>query len=222
MNDTVLRKPAAWIIVAAVVAVVAVAIWAITSVGSSTGTASADGGAASTDDAAASTDGGGGDTSDAAAGGDGGDQSDSAATTDDSGLEPAPDVTLDMRQDGTMQLSDFEGEPVVLNFWASWCPPCVSEMGELLEPAHQQYGDQLTMLGVNLRDVPEDAQDIIDETGVTYQSALDPDGEIFAAFSGVGMPTTVFIDEQGRIVEKHTGILTEGQLKAQIDALLEG
>jgi peroxiredoxin len=76
-------------------------------------------------------------------------------------------------------------------------------------------------LGVNLQDEPEAAQRIVEETGVTYELALDRDGQAFAAFGGVGMPTTIFIDEQGRIVEHHTGILTSEQLDAQIDRLLE-
>ena len=133
----------------------------------------------------------------------------------------APNFELPRRDGGTVALADFEGQPVIVNFWASWCPPCVAEMSTALEPAHQQYGDEVAFLGVNLQDEPDAAQRIIDQTGVTYELAVDRDGSAFSAFNGVGMPTTVFIDAQGRIAERHTGILTPEQLEAQITRLTE-
>lgn len=133
---------------------------------------------------------------------------------------PAPDVTFTTVDGTTASLDDYEGQPLVLNFWASWCPPCVAEMGDALRPVHEAHSDEVAFLGMNLRDEPAAAQQIVDSTGVTYDLALDPDGEVFSAFGGVGMPTTVFIDGDGRIVDQHTGAITQDQLQAQVDRLI--
>ncbi|MBW3606179.1 MAG: TlpA family protein disulfide reductase [Actinobacteria bacterium] len=133
---------------------------------------------------------------------------------------PAPDVTFTTADGTTASLDDYEGQPLVLNFWASWCPPCVAEMGDVLRPVHEAHSDEVAFLGMNLRDEPAAAQQIVDSTGVSYDLALDPDGEVFSAFGGVGMPTTVFIDEDGRIVDQHTGAITRDQLQAQVDRLI--
>lgn len=143
---------------------------------------------------------------------------DAAAT----GGEPAPDVTFARADGAQASLADYRGQPLVLNFWASWCPPCVAEMGDALRPVHEAHGDSVAFLGMNLQDQPAEAQRILDATGVTYDLAVDPDGTVFAAFEGVGMPTTLFIDAEGRIVEKHTGIITREQLEQRVVALQEG
>ncbi len=134
--------------------------------------------------------------------------------------EPSPDVTFTMADGQEASLADYRGRPLVLNFWASWCPPCVAEMGDALRPVHETHGDEVAFLGMNLRDDAESAQRILDATGVTYDLAIDPDGAIFAAFGGLGMPTTLFIDGEGRIVDRHTGAITRHQLEAQVTSLL--
>lgn len=136
------------------------------------------------------------------------------------GAEPAPDVTFATADGATVSLADYEGQPLILNFWASWCPPCVAEMGSLLQPVHKAHSEDVAFLGMNLRDDPAAAQQIVESTGVDYDLALDPDGEMFSAFGGVGMPTTVFIDAEGRIVDEHTGAITLDQLQAQVDRLI--
>jgi peroxiredoxin len=92
-------------------------------------------------------------------------------------------------------------------------------MGDALRPVHEAHGDEVAFLGMNLQDEPSAAQQIVAATGVGYDLALDPDGSVFAAFGGVGMPTTVFIDEDGQIVDEHTGAITRDQLQAQVDRL---
>lgn len=168
-----------------------------------------------------------------------------AAGADDSGQQPGADAAADPSglgdQDGegaavegrrvpsdefemfdgsTATLSDWEGQPLVLNFWASWCPPCVGEMGDAFEPAHQEHGDQVAFLGVNVQDNRDLALDVVEQTGVTYDLADDPDGQLFAQLGGFGMPTTVFISADGKVVDTHSGALTREQLDAEIDDLL--
>jgi cytochrome c biogenesis protein CcmG, thiol:disulfide interchange protein DsbE len=116
---------------------------------------------------------------------------------------------------GAAELADWRGEPLVVNFWASWCPPCVAEMRDAFEPLHQELGEQVTFLGVNLQDNADAAGDVVEQTGVTYDLARD-DGTLFTAFGGFGMPLTALIDEDGTVVARHTGALTQAELEALV------
>lgn len=130
--------------------------------------------------------------------------------------EPAPQVSLPMFSGETRALSDFYGDkPLVVNFWASWCPPCVAEMPEI-EEVHQAMGDRVNFLGINTQDVEDEAHKIVEQTGVTYPLAWDPDGELFQVFDGFGMPTTVLISADGRIVRHQTGPITGRWLEARL------
>lgn len=133
---------------------------------------------------------------------------------------PAPQVTFEMFDGGRRSLSDLYRErPVVVNFWASWCPPCVAEMPDI-EQVHQELAGRVNFLGINTQDAEQEAHRLADETGVTYPSAWDRQGEIFEAFGVFGMPSTFFISSEGRIVGRHTGLLTQETLEQKIDELL--
>jgi cytochrome c biogenesis protein CcmG, thiol:disulfide interchange protein DsbE len=121
---------------------------------------------------------------------------------------------------GVARVADWQGTPMVVNFWASWCPPCVAEMRDALEPMHQQMGDEVVFVGLNLQDTPDRAAAIVEQTGVTYVLGEDPNGDLFTAFGGFGMPTTVFIDADGTVVNSHTGAFTFDQLRALIETNL--
>lgn len=114
--------------------------------------------------------------------------------------------------DREITLSEFRGRPVVLNFWASWCAPCRKEM-PALQAVHEAVGDDVVFLGVNNSDARGPALDLLEETGVTYQSGFDPDGDVFRDYDSVGMPTTVFISPDGRILGRHTGEITSVALE---------
>ncbi|MFQ5522769.1 MAG: TlpA family protein disulfide reductase [Acidimicrobiia bacterium] len=128
---------------------------------------------------------------------------------------PAPDVELVDFEGNSLRLSDLVGGPVVLNFWASWCPPCVAEMPDF-EAVNQDIGDRVTFIGVNFQDDPDLAAALAVETGVSYLLVRDPQGLIFQEFDGLGMPTTVFIDATGSIREVITGQMSQDQLRAKI------
>ncbi len=103
------------------------------------------------------------------------------------------------------------GEPLIVNFWASWCAPCVAEMPDL-EAIHLAADGDLRMIGINTQDSPPLAEDLLGETGITYEVVSDPQGDYFAAVEGFGMPTTLFVAPDGRIVFRQTGPLTLAQL----------
>lgn len=137
--------------------------------------------------------------------------------------EPAPEVRLTDFEGEEFSLSDYEGRPVVLNFWASWCPFCAAEMPDF-EKVHRAVSDEVAFLGIDQCESCQAgsldaAKDLARETGVSYRLAEDPNGSVFVAFGGASMPTTVFIDEDGRVVERVGGMLSESQLRDLIGGL---
>lgn len=107
----------------------------------------------------------------------------------------------------TVQFADLTDGPVVINFFASWCPSCIAEMPDF-EAVFQEFGGEVEFLGLAMQDRTEAAVELVGETGVTYPIGLDPEGEIFAQFGGLGMPTTVFVGADGTIERVHSGQLS--------------
>ena len=120
-----------------------------------------------------------------------------------------------------ISLSSFRGKPVLVNFWATWCVPCIEEM-PLLQAAHRRTGDKVAFLGIDRQDFRPDALRFLQKTGVTYPSAYDREGSLDQAYRLRGMPTSVFIGADGRIVDQVTGPLTKDRLDAALDALKSG
>lgn len=115
-----------------------------------------------------------------------------------------------------VDVADFRGKPLVINFWASWCVPCLAEMPGF-DRVYRTRQDSVAFLGVNLADDRIGATAVVEQTGVTYHLAADPDGNAFTALGGFGMPTTIFVDADGRVVELYTGELTAEELEARIE-----
>lgn len=139
---------------------------------------------------------------------------------------PAPAFAVPALDGGNVSLADYSGKVVLLNFWATWCEPCKREL-PALEQAHQTYGDQgLAIIGVNLTD-DEQAQGgsetqiraFLDQYGVTYPIALDMEGEVTNAYRVFPLPTSFFIDPQGRIRYVHIGELTLEDVSARFNEL---
>jgi cytochrome c biogenesis protein CcdA/peroxiredoxin len=134
--------------------------------------------------------------------------------------EPAPADTF-LRFDGTeATFADYRGTPLVVNFWASWCPSCVAELSAAIRPSQDRFGDEVGFIGVNLQDERAAAVALIEETGVQFDLVEDPDGTLYTRFGAIGMPFTAFISADGSIVETHNGPLTEGQLNDKITEFL--
>jgi thiol-disulfide isomerase/thioredoxin len=107
------------------------------------------------------------------------------------------------------------GKPVVLNLFASWCTGCITEM-PAFERVYQDLGDDVTFVGLALRNPPDDARALVEQTGVTYPTYTDEADEAFEMFGVVALPTTVFLDADGTVRDIHLEIFTEDQLRAEI------
>ena len=149
------------------------------------------------------------------------------AASDDSDDEaasagpPVPDRPFETFDGEQTSLPEFAGEPMVVNFWASWCPPCIAEMPEF-EEVHQDRRDEVRFVGLNTQDDLARAEELVEQTGVTYDLGLDPEGELFRDFEVVSMPSTYLVNEAGAVVERHAGVLDAEQLHELIDEHLTG
>lgn len=113
------------------------------------------------------------------------------------------------------QLADYLGQPLVVNFFAAWCPPCQAEMPDI-EQVHQQAAGKVKVLGISHDFTEQDWQGLLDDTGVTFETVFQPDKEIFVELELFGMPSTIFISPEGEIVHTHTGILNSETLLSLI------
>lgn len=118
-----------------------------------------------------------------------------------------------LRGPGRVRLADYRGAPLVVNFWATWCDPCVREMPVLQAVAADLRG-RVSFLGVNVRDDPRRARALARRTGVTYDLAGDRAGRLFSRVDGYGMPTTLLVDPGGTIVYRHAGPLGATEVRA--------
>lgn len=140
---------------------------------------------------------------------------------DDTGSDDRVAGRLEMFDGGTASLEDYRGRPLVVNFYASWCAPCLAELPGF-ERVHQDLRDEVAFLGVNLQDSVATGRELAERTGITYDLARDPDGTLFTRLGGTAMPTTAFIDARGALVEVHSGELSADELADRIDELLLG
>ncbi len=135
--------------------------------------------------------------------------------------EPPPAFTLDRLEDGQVDFpSRFHGQIVAVRFWADWCPFCESEM-QAIEPIYVRYRDQgLEILAINVRQDRNTAQTFIDKLDISYDTLLDPEGEVARRYGVLGLPTTFMVDRNGRLHARIIGESTPEVFEAVVKELL--
>jgi len=118
--------------------------------------------------------------------------------------------------EGDRPLADELDGPTVVNFFASWCTPCIAEM-PAFEEVFQDVGDEVDFIGVAVSDRTADAERIVEETGITYRWARDGRGDVANAAAVTQMPATMFVDADGTVVEVHSGALDADELRDLIE-----
>ena len=134
---------------------------------------------------------------------------------------PAPDFILTTFKGTTISLEDLRGKPAVINFWASWCPPCRIE-APLIERTWRAYKNRgLIFLGVNIQDRKEDALNYIREFNITYPNGPDPTGEISIDYGVSGLPVTFFVSSKGEVVRRWVGAIEKSVLISSIEEIMQ-
>ena len=103
------------------------------------------------------------------------------------------------------------GRPVVLNLWATWCQPCREEM-PMLQAAHSRRQGQVQFVGVNTKDRPDWAAEFLQQIKVTYPEVVDTDGQLLGAVRSPGLPVTLVVDRDGRLVGQQVGRISQQRL----------
>ena len=131
----------------------------------------------------------------------------------------APDFTLTDTAGQKVSLSDFKGKAVILNFFASWCPPCRAEIPDFVELQKEYGGGGFTFIGVSLVDLKE-SKDFVARTGINYPVLVD-DGKASALYGPVrSIPTTFVIDKNMKIVKMYIGARDKGTFERDIKEML--
>ena len=136
--------------------------------------------------------------------------------------EPAPDFTFRDLAGAEVSLSDFAGQPVLVNVWASWCAPCADEM-PLLQQLSVDH-PELVILGVNLtaQDTLADVKAMVDKFDLTFPILLDETGQIGGLYQVQGLPTSFFIDARGVIRRVQVGALPPEYAEETLAEILAG
>jgi cytochrome c biogenesis protein CcmG, thiol:disulfide interchange protein DsbE len=130
--------------------------------------------------------------------------------------QAAPDFALADLDGNPLRLNDLRGRPVIVNFWASWCGPCVEEFPILQAAAARHRTEGLAVVGIVYRDNSEAARAFMARLGVNWPAAMDPGDQVAQSFGIYGPPETFFIDRNGVVRGRQIGQLTAADLDRQL------
>lgn len=121
--------------------------------------------------------------------------------------------------DGPFSLEEeLNKTPILINFWASWCYPCELEM-PLLEQLHQEHGDNIQVIGVNMGEKEKTVRETVDDWNITFTIVYDKDGSIKKSYNAIGQPTTFLLSPSGEIIWEKMGILLEEDFEFFIESI---
>ncbi|MHC1694711.1 MAG: TlpA family protein disulfide reductase [Eubacteriales bacterium] len=143
------------------------------------------------------------------------------STTEDEKIKAPDFMSLD-KDGGEVKLSDFIGKPIVINFWASWCPPCKDELPDF-EKLYKEMGEDIVFLMVNLtdgqRETLDKAKDFISDEGYTFPVYFDTKQDAANNYGISSIPLTLFVDSEGYVIAGHEGQMDEKMIRSGIDLL---
>ena len=143
--------------------------------------------------------------------------------TEDIKKNTAPDFTVLDKDGNTVRLSEKFGKPIVINFWATWCPPCKQELPDF-DKLCKEYGDRVVFMMVNLTDGYRDTVDgtkrFVSGKGYTFPVYFDTKDNAASAYNVSSIPQTTFIDAKGNIYTTRIGAMNEATLRIYLNALL--
>lgn len=122
-----------------------------------------------------------------------------------------PSLVLETLSGELFSEAELEGKKVVINFWATWCGPCRMEMPDMVRVA-EEYKDDLVVLAVNVAEDESEVESFVQEFEMDFPVLLDRTGELTSQFQVLAIPTTYFLNSDGTIAVKHTGMLSYSQL----------
>ena len=136
---------------------------------------------------------------------------------------PAPDFSLKSLDGQTITLSQLKGHPVLINFWASWCPPCRLEMPDLVRAYEAHRAEGFVLLGINVtsQDSLPDVKAFVKEFSMTFPVLLDEDATVETLYRLRGLPLSVFVDRQGVISRLNIGAMSAGQIGGYTGEILK-
>ena len=132
----------------------------------------------------------------------------------------AIDFEVELLSGEKVKLSNYLGKPIFLNFWATWCGPCIGEMPDI-EKIKNEYGDKLEVLLINGGESKEDVEMFLNRKGYSFNVGLDEKGEVLTKYDSMYIPLSVFIDKNGIIVERKVGSMTYNSMKETVDNLIK-
>ena len=132
----------------------------------------------------------------------------------------ARDFQLEALDGSKVSLSDYRDKVALVNFWATWCPPCRAEIPDF-EAAYRKYsGDGFVVLGVNVQEPRELVEPFVTQLDMTYPVLLDEQGRVMSEYRALGLPMSFLVDRDGVIQVRHMGVLTSAQLETYLAKFL--
>ena len=132
----------------------------------------------------------------------------------------AIDFEVELLNDGKVKLSDYYGKPIFLNFWATWCGPCVREMPHIQEVS-EEYGDKVVILAINISDSSEDVKAFVDNAKYTFNFGLNESGSLLTTYNSYSIPLSIFIDKDGIIKERRVGSMSKDTMVEIIEKIIQ-